>query len=114
MMEEKTKEKGRKSRNESIVYRRNGYDQHGQAEWDLRGGLLGDKSNSVVFDNTKLKRLVPDFTATVRFDQGVRMALKYIKEHPEYQKLDPEFDQWCDKVAAAQEETLRIVKASEK
>ncbi len=83
------------------------------AEWDLRGGLLGDKSNSVVFDNTKLKRLVPDFAATVRFDQGVRMALKYIKEHPECQKLDPEFDQWCDKVAAAQEETLRIVKASE-
>ena len=36
------------------------------------------------------------------------MALKYIKEHPECQKLDPEFDQWCDKVAAAQEERDRI------
>ncbi|MCD7842757.1 MAG: SDR family oxidoreductase, partial [Lachnospiraceae bacterium] len=44
-------------------------------EWDLRGNLWGDKSNTVFFDNTKLKRLVPDFVQTVRFDQGVRLAL---------------------------------------
>lgn len=83
------------------------------AQWDLRGGLLGDKSNSVVFDNTKLKRLVPDFVATVRFDQGVRKALDYIREHPECQKEDPEFDRWCDQVVAAQEEALRRVNLSE-
>ena len=53
------------------------------AEWDLRGALIGDKANSVVFDNTKLKRLVPDFVATVRFDQGVRKILDYINAHPE-------------------------------
>lgn len=76
-------------------------------KWDLRGGLLGDKSNSVVFDNTKLKRLVPDFAATVRFDQGVRTALHYIDTHPECQKEDPEFDRWCDRLVAAQEEALR-------
>lgn len=74
--------------------------------WDLRGALLGDKSNSVVFDNTKLKRLVPDFTATVRFDQGVRWAVDYVLSHPECQKEDPEFDRWCDRVIAAQEEAL--------
>lgn len=73
-------------------------------EWDLRGSLLGDKANSVVFDNAKLKRLVPGYKATVRFDQGVRMALDYVLSHPECQREDPAFDQWCDSVVAAQEE----------
>lgn len=74
------------------------------AEWDLRGSLLGDKANSVAFDNAKLKRLVPGYTATVRFDQGARMALDYVLSHPECQREDPAFDQWCDSVVAAQEE----------
>lgn len=73
-------------------------------EWDLRGSLLGDKANSVVFDNAKLKRLVPGYTATVRFDQGVRMALDYVLSHPECQKEDPAFDRWCDSVVEVQEE----------
>lgn len=78
--------------------------------WDLRGALLGDKSNSVVFDNTKLKRLVPGYTAAVRFDQGVRMAVEYVLSHPECQKEDPAFDSWCDRVIAAQEEALEKMK----
>lgn len=65
---------------------------------DYVGALLGDKSNSVLFDNAKLKRLVPGFTATIRYDQGVREALNYIYAHPELQKPDPEFDAWCDEV----------------
>lgn len=79
------------------------------AKWDLRGALLGDKSNSVVFDNTKLKRLVPGFVATVRFDQGARKVLDYISTHPECQKEDPEFDSWCDRVIEAQEAALKMV-----
>lgn len=78
--------------------------------WDLRGALLGDKSNSVVFDNTKLKRLVPDYTATVRFDQGVRMAVDYVLNHPECQREDAEFERWCDRVIEAQEEALAKVR----
>lgn len=79
------------------------------AQWDLRGALLGDKSNSVVFDNTKLKRLVPGFVATVRFDQGARKVLDYINTHPECRKEDPEFDSWCDRVIEAQEAALKMV-----
>ena len=71
--------------------------------YDLEGSLLGDKSVSVVFDNSKLKRAVPDMRTTVRFDQGVRIALAYILAHPECQQPDPEFDAWCDRVIAAQE-----------
>ncbi|MGI5897041.1 MAG: SDR family oxidoreductase [Oscillospiraceae bacterium] len=76
---------------------------------DYRGNLLGDKAASVVFDNAKLKRLVPEFTATVRFDQGVRKAIDYIKSHPECQKEDPEYDAWCDRVIAAQKAAVQMV-----
>lgn len=68
------------------------------SRYDFKGSLLGDKGNTVVFDNTKLKRAVPGFDTTIRFDMGVRMTLDYILSHPEYQVEDPEFDQWCDKV----------------
>ena len=74
--------------------------------YDFTGGLKGDKSVSVVFDNSKLKRAVPDMKTTVRFDQGVRIALDYILAHPdECQKEDPEFDAWCDRVIEALEES---------
>ena len=73
---------------------------------DLRGALLGDKANSVVFDNSKLKRLVPEFTATVRFDQCVRKTIEYILSHPEYQIGDMEHDAWCDKVIGALDQAL--------
>ena len=74
-------------------------DKHG---FDFAGSLKGDKSVSVVFDNTKLKRAVPDMRTTVRFDMGVRIALDYVLSHPEECQIeDPEFDEWCDKVIAA-------------
>lgn len=69
--------------------------------YDFKGGLLGDKANTVVFDNAKLKRLVPDFKATVRFDQGVKMTIDHVLETPELQVEDPEFDEWCDQVIDA-------------
>ena len=57
--------------------------------FDFEGGLTGDKSVSVVFDNSKLKRVIPDMRTTVRFDQGVRIALEYVLSHPECQVEDP-------------------------
>lgn len=73
------------------------------SSYDVEGGLLGDKAHTVVFDNAKVKRLVPDFVATKRFDQGVRETIAYIEEHSECQILDPDFDQWCDKMVEAVE-----------
>lgn len=72
-------------------------------QFDYEGSLIGDKSNSVVFDNSKLKRAVPEFCCTVRFDQGVRKCIDNLLAHPELQKEDPEFDEYCDKVIAALE-----------
>lgn len=70
---------------------------------ELIGTLAGDKSNTVVFDNSKIKRLVPDFCATVRFDEGVRRCVKYLLDTPKAQVADPEFDVFCDRVIKAQE-----------
>ncbi len=69
--------------------------------FDFEGSLTGDKSVTVVFDNSKLKRAVPQMRTTVRFDQGVKMALDNVLAHPELQVEDPEFDEWCDRVIAA-------------
>ncbi len=66
--------------------------------YDFIGSLIGDKANSVVFDNSKLKRLVPGFTAKVRFDQGIRETIAYVMSHPKRQVEDAEFDLWCDQV----------------
>ena len=66
--------------------------------YDFEGSLIGDKAVSVVFDNAKLKRAVPDMKTTVRFDQGIRIALDHILSHPECRVKDPEFDAWCDRV----------------
>jgi nucleoside-diphosphate-sugar epimerase len=73
---------------------------------DLQGGLLGDKANSVCFDNSKIKGLVPGYVATVRFDQGVRQSIAYLLAHPELQKPDAEFDRFCDEVMLAQNEAF--------
>lgn len=79
-------------------------------DYDLEGNLLGDKAVTVEFDCTKLKRAVPGFCATTRFDEGVRRCVAYLLSHPELQVEDPEFDAWCDQVIAAQEEARKKVK----
>ncbi|MDR0623755.1 MAG: SDR family oxidoreductase [Treponema sp.] len=78
--------------------------------YDFRGGLTGDKANSAVFDNTKLKRLVPDFTAGIRFDQGIKETIAHVLAHRECQKEDPEFDAWCDRIIALREKAIKEMK----
>ena len=72
--------------------------------YDFRGGLTGDKSCTVLFDNSKLKRAVPGFQATIRFEEGVRRTIGHILTHPELQCPDPAFDAWCDRVIGALEQ----------
>ena len=73
-------------------------------QYDMEGNLIGDKSNTVIFDNTKVKRAVPGFVCTTRFDQGARLAVEHILKHPELQVEDPEFDAWCDRIISALEQ----------
>ena len=75
------------------------------SDYDLLGCLIGDKAQSVVFDNSKLKKAVPGFCATVRTEEGIRRTVEYVLSHEECQQADEEFDAWCDKVISALEQT---------
>ena len=79
------------------------------SNYDFEGGLIGDKANTVVFDNSKLKRAVPGFCATVRMDQGIKKTVEYVLAHEEYQVSDEEFDAWCDRVIAALEKAKKEI-----
>jgi nucleoside-diphosphate-sugar epimerase len=69
--------------------------------YDLRGELLGDKAGSIVFDNSKIKRLVPEFVCTTSMADGLRAATHHLLSHPELQTEDPQFDRWCDAIVRA-------------
>ena len=82
------------------------------SDYDFTGSLIGDKACSVIFDNTKLKRAVPGFTPTVRFEQGIRMTIENVLAHPSLQKEDPDFDAWCDRVIDTLEEAKARLRAA--
>jgi nucleoside-diphosphate-sugar epimerase len=63
--------------------------------------LIGDKSYSLVFDNTKIKRLVPGWVATIPFWRGAREIVDWYDAHPERQVVDPGLDQALDRLAAS-------------
>jgi len=65
------------------------------------GNLWGDKAWSVVLDNSKIKRFVPDFVCTTTWAQGVRRAIAWFKADPNRQAIDDEANQKWDKVIAA-------------
>lgn len=67
--------------------------------YDFEGGLKGDKSNSVVFDNSKVKAFLPDYKMQTDFKSGVKQCLKYIFDHKECQQKDEKFDKFCDDFA---------------
>ncbi|MDR0381835.1 MAG: SDR family oxidoreductase [Oscillospiraceae bacterium] len=76
------------------------------------GPLLGDKAHSVVFDNSKMKRLAPEFTATTRFDEGARQSVAYFLSHPECQAPDAPFDDFCDRVVHALDAAAAAVRGA--
>ena len=76
---------------------------------DHLGSLVGDKANNAIFDNTKLKRLVPEFVTTTRFDQGIRKTIANILSNPLLQEEDSVYDNWCDRIIEAMDIALKTV-----
>ncbi|SMO40004.1 SDR family oxidoreductase [Gracilimonas mengyeensis] len=68
-----------------------------------KDGLLGDKSHCAVFDNSKIKKLVPGFQATIPFREGIRRTLDWFEAEPERMKVDPETNARMDKIIEAWE-----------
>ena len=73
---------------------------------DAIGSLIGDKSNSVVFDNSKIKRFVPDYLCEVSWAEGVRRSLAWFEAHPEFQTIDHEMNSLWDQIISAYERAL--------
>jgi len=73
---------------------------------ELLGGLTGDKTSSVVMDNTKIKRFVPDFIATTKLRDGVAKSIAWYDADPARQIVDPDANANWDKLIAAYERGL--------
>jgi nucleoside-diphosphate-sugar epimerase len=72
----------------------------------MRGTLIGDKSVSVVFDNTKIKRFVPGFVATTTFARGIRRSLDWFRADATRRQVDTEADAAWDTLIASYERGL--------
>jgi nucleoside-diphosphate-sugar epimerase len=73
-------------------------------EWGA--GLIGDKANSMIFDNSKIKSLVPDFHATIPFARGAEEIMAWHDADPSRQKVDETMDYLMDELIAKYESIL--------
>lgn len=67
---------------------------------DLGPGLVGDKAHAMLFDTTKLRRLVPEFATTIPYAEGARRQIAWYDAHPGAQVVDAELDAIFDRLAA--------------
>ncbi|WP_433617805.1 SDR family oxidoreductase [Dactylosporangium sp. CA-139114] len=70
------------------------------ADPDWGAGLLGDKAHSMVFDNSKVRALVPDYVATIPFHRGAREIAAWFDEDPARQVVDERLDKVMDDLVA--------------
>jgi nucleoside-diphosphate-sugar epimerase len=77
------------------------------ADPDLIGTLWGDKVNSAVFDNSKLRTLVPDFRAQVPFAQGIAQTVQWFDAEPSRQEIDHPANELWDRIAAVYVDALK-------
>lgn len=73
----------------------------GRFEPSRFGSLVGDKSVSVIFDNSKIKRFVPAFQATIPFKTGIKRTIDWFEADPKRQIIRPESEVWVDKLLTA-------------
>lgn len=75
------------------------------AAYDAAWGdsLLGDKTHSMLFDNSKIKRLAPGFVATIPFERGAEEMIAWYDADPARQRVDAALDQRMDALIAAWE-----------
>ncbi len=65
---------------------------------EIGAGLLGDKAHSMIFDNSKIKKFVPDFNPQVRFSEGAKEVIKWYKENTLQLPVDSHINEFMDKI----------------
>ena len=63
---------------------------------ELLGSLVGDKGTSTVFDNSKIKRFVPDFVATIPFHEGIQRTIRWFEADPARMVVKEQTNTWMD------------------
>ncbi len=67
----------------------------------LTGSLLGDKTWSVVFDNSKIKSAVPGFEAVVPLRDGIRRTLEWFAADERRRRVDESVNAEMDRILKA-------------
>ena len=67
----------------------------------MRGNLLGDKAVSTIFDNSKIKRFVPGFTAVIPFKEGIKSTVEWFEADPSRMLIDEGNNKFIDEVIKA-------------
>jgi len=70
------------------------------------GSLLGDKSNSVIFDNSKIRKLVPEFQCTTTFAEGIKTTLEWFEADHSRQIVDPETNHLMNTLIMAEQSDI--------
>jgi nucleoside-diphosphate-sugar epimerase len=68
------------------------------ADWGA--SLLGDKAHSVIFDNAKIKKVVPEFNARIPFSRGAREIVAWVDQTPGSQIVNEQANALFDKIIA--------------
>jgi nucleoside-diphosphate-sugar epimerase len=74
------------------------------------GSLHGDKATSVVLDNSKIKRFVPDFVATTRFREGIKRSIAWYDADPARRQIDEQANRNWDRLLDAYDEGVRAAR----
>ncbi|MDZ7317332.1 MAG: SDR family oxidoreductase [candidate division KSB1 bacterium] len=79
---------------------------HVPSEWiaaldpNIGAGLLGDKMHSMIFDNRKIRRFVPEFRCEIPFREGAKEIIAWYDQHPEFQKIDENYQQLSERLVS--------------
>jgi len=76
-------------------------DYLGNFDANLRGSLLGDKSVSTIFDNSKIKKFVPEFNSTIRFKDGIAKTIKWFEEDEKRMIISERSNEFIDRILAS-------------
>jgi nucleoside-diphosphate-sugar epimerase len=68
---------------------------------ELEGSLRGDKSDSAIFDNSKIKQFVPEYQAEISFSTGMKRLMEWFAEEPARQVVDETVNQRLDAMIQA-------------
>jgi nucleoside-diphosphate-sugar epimerase len=64
----------------------------------MRGALLGDKANSAIFDNSKIREFVPGYVATIPFREGIKRTVEWFDADPSRIRIDEESNKLMDHI----------------